>query len=168
MTPHKHLLSDQTVGLRFLQRGNPHLFVVPPVLQGNNSIPRSRLLVFAARGLVRGSFSAKPGVLRKQTPGFCAARAAIERLLKRFSCLDAETGGFLMARARIIFRGTAGNSGDFGSGFLLKRRSRILRRRTRQAALDKPRVHDWQWGFCYTRALLSVTAANRAFEEEQP
>ena len=29
--------------------------------------------------------SAKTGVLRKQNPGFCAARAAIERLLERFS-----------------------------------------------------------------------------------
>ena len=30
------------------------------------------------------------------------------------------------------------------------------------------RVHDGQWGFCYTRALVSVTAENRAFEEKQP
>ena len=29
----------------------------------------------------------------------------------------------------------------------VKRRSRVLRRRTRQAALDKPRVHDGQLGF---------------------
>ena len=28
-----------------------------------------------------------------------------------------------------------------------KRRSRVLRRRMRQAALDKPRVHDGQWRF---------------------
>ena len=59
---------------------------------------------------------------------------------------------------------------EFGKS-LVKRRSRVLRRRTRQqAALDKPRVHDgqWQWGFCYTRALMSVTAENRAFEEKQP
>ena len=27
---------------------------------------------------------------------------------------------------------------------VVKRRGRALRRRTRQAALDKPRVHDWQ------------------------
>ena len=51
---------------------------------------------------------------------------------------------------------------------VVKRHSRVLRRRTRQAALDKPRVHDGQWGFCYTRALMSVTAENRAFEEKQP
>ena len=31
--------------------------------------------------------------------------------------------------------------------FFVKRRSRVLRRRTRQAALDKPRVHDGQLGF---------------------
>ena len=41
---------------------------------------------------------------------------------------------------------------------LVKRRSRVLRRRTRQAALDKPRVHDGQLGFCYTRAIMLVTA----------
>ena len=52
--------------------------------------------------------------------------------------------------------------------WLVKRRSRVLRRRTPQAALDKPRVHDGQWGFYYTRALLSVTAENRPFEEKQP
>ena len=52
---------------------------------------------------------------------------------------------------------------------MIKRRSRVLRRRTRQAALDKPRVHDGQLGFAiYTRALNSVTAENRAFEEKQP
>ena len=52
-------------------------------------------------------------------------------------------------------------------GFI-KRRSRVLQRRTRQAALDKPRVHDEQLGFCYTKALKSVTAKNRSFEEKQP
>ena len=51
---------------------------------------------------------------------------------------------------------------------VVKRRSRVLRRRTRQAALDKPRVHDGQLGFCYTRALKSETAENRAFGEKQP
>ena len=50
----------------------------------------------------------------------------------------------------------------------VKPRSRVLRRRTWQAALDKPRVHDGQWGFCYTIALMSVTAENRAFEEKRP
>ena len=30
---------------------------------------------------------------------------------------------------------------------MVKRRSRVLRRRTRQDALDKPRVHDGQLGF---------------------
>ena len=34
--------------------------------------------------------------------------------------------------------------GDGSMRFLIKRRSRVLRRRTRQAALDKPRVHDGQ------------------------
>ena len=51
---------------------------------------------------------------------------------------------------------------------LIKRRSRVLQRRTRQAALDKPRVHDGQLGFCYTKALKSETLENRAFEEKQP
>ena len=50
---------------------------------------------------------------------------------------------------------------------MIKRRSRVLRRRTRQAALDKPRVHDGQLGFCYTKTLKSVTLENRAFEEKQ-
>ena len=35
----------------------------------------------------------------------------------------------------------------FGLLVFVKRRSRVLRRRTRQAALDKPRVHDGQWRF---------------------
>ena len=30
---------------------------------------------------------------------------------------------------------------------VVKRRSRVLRKRTRQTALDKPRVYDGQWGF---------------------
>ena len=51
---------------------------------------------------------------------------------------------------------------------LVKRGSRVLRRRTRQAALDKPRVHDGQLGFWYTIAKKSETAENRAFEEKQP
>ena len=38
----------------------------------------------------------------------------------------------------------------------IKRRSRVLRRRTRQAALDKPRVHEGQWGF----SLLSSKVNN--------
>ena len=50
---------------------------------------------------------------------------------------------------------------------IIKRRSRVLRRRTRQAALDKPRVHDGQLGFCSTKALMSVRLKNRAFEEKQ-
>ena len=42
------------------QRRNSHLFVIPPVLQGNGLIPRCRLLVFARqREKKMGSFSAK-------------------------------------------------------------------------------------------------------------
>ena len=51
---------------------------------------------------------------------------------------------------------------------MIKRRSRILRRRTRQAALDKPRVHDGQLGFAILEQKAAETAANRAFEEKQP
>ena len=51
---------------------------------------------------------------------------------------------------------------------VIKRRSRVLRRRTRQAALDKPRVHDWQLGFAILEQKASTTAANRAIEEKQP
>ena len=40
---------------------------------------------------------------------------------------------------------------------IIKRRSRVLRRRTRQAALDKPRVHDGQWGF----SLLKLESPKR-------
>ena len=101
-----------------MQRRNFPLFVVPPVLQGNDSISRSGLLFLraSARTVFGGSFSAKTGVLRKQNPGFGAARSAIEHLLKRFSRFGCDTRRFLMARARIIFRGTEGNSGgDFGS-----------------------------------------------------
>ena len=60
----------------------------------------------------------KKGNSRHENPGFCAARAAIGigRLLKRFSRFGRKSRRFLMARAPIIFRGTAGNSGDFGSG----------------------------------------------------
>ena len=49
------------------------------------------------------AFSARTGVLRKQNPGFCAARAAIEHLLKRFSRFGRKSRLFFMARARIIF-----------------------------------------------------------------
>ena len=56
-----------------------------------------------ARNFFWGSFSAKTGVLRKQNPGFCAARAAIGRLLKRFSRFGRKNRQFLTARARIIF-----------------------------------------------------------------
>ena len=51
---------------------------------------------------------------------------------------------------------------------IIKRRSRVLRRRTRQAALDKPRVHDGQLGFAILEQKASVTAENHAFEEKQP
>jgi hypothetical protein len=51
---------------------------------------------------------------------------------------------------------------------LIKRRSRVLRRRTRQAALDKPRVHDGQLGFAILEQKAAETAENRAFEEKQP
>jgi hypothetical protein len=51
---------------------------------------------------------------------------------------------------------------------VVKRRSRVLRRRTRQAALDKPRVHDGQLGFAILEQKASTTAENRAFEEKQP
>ena len=50
----------------------------------------------------------------------------------------------------------------------VKRRSRVLRRRTRQAALDKPRVHDGQLGFAILEQKAAETAENRAFEEKQP
>ena len=51
---------------------------------------------------------------------------------------------------------------------MIKRRSRVLRRRTRQAALDKPRVHDGQLGFAILEQKAAETAENRAFEEKQP
>ena len=51
---------------------------------------------------------------------------------------------------------------------LIKRRSRVLRRRTRQATLDKPRVHDGQLGFAILEQKAAETAENRAFEEKQP
>ena len=56
-----------------------------------------------------------------------------------------------------------------GKCSFVKRRSRVLRRRTRQAALDKPGVHDGQLGFAILlEQKASVTAENRAFEEKQP
>ena len=42
---------------------------------------------------------------------------------------------------------------------VVKRRSRVLRRRTRQDALDKPRVHDGQLGFAIREQKACVTAA---------
>ena len=51
---------------------------------------------------------------------------------------------------------------------LVKRRSRVLRRRTRQAALGKPRVHGGQLGFAILEQKAAETAENRAFEEKQP
>ena len=53
-------------------------------------------------------------------------------------------------------------------GRIIKRRSRVLRRRTRQAALDKPRAHDGQLGFAILEQKACVTAENRSFEEKQP
>ena len=74
---------------------------------------------FSFRASARKKYGAHlaqtPGGLRKQNPGFCAARAAIGRFVKRFSRFGRNNRRFLMARARIVFRGTAGNSGDFGS-----------------------------------------------------
>ena len=52
--------------------------------------------------------------------------------------------------------------------FFVKRRSRVLRRRTRIIALDKPRVHDGQLGFAILEQKAAETAENRAFEEKQP
>ena len=47
--------------------------------------------------------------------------------------------------ARLPFGGAGYHIGALVRGVnMVKRRSRVLRRRTRQAALDKPRVHDGQ------------------------
>ena len=54
------------------------------------------------------------------------------------------------------------------NGMMIKRRSRVLRRRTRQAALHKPRVQDVQLGFAILEQKAAETAENRAFEEKQP
>ena len=54
------------------------------------------------------------------------------------------------------------------SNSMIKRRSRILRRRTRQAALDKPRVHDGQLGFAILELESRKRLKNRAFEEKKP
>ena len=55
------------------------------------------------------------------------------------------------------------------SGAVVKRRSRVLRIRTRQTALVKPRVHDGQLGFAILlEQKTAETADNRAFEEKQP
>ena len=60
--------------------------------------------------------------------------------------------------------------GEVGDAFVaprvVKRHSHVLRRRTRQAALDKPRVHDWQLGFAILEQKAPETAENRAFEEK--
>ena len=63
-------------------------YLPPTYLASGVRVFRARLFAFACPL----SFSAKTGVLRskqkprfKQNPGFCAARAAIGRLLERFS-----------------------------------------------------------------------------------
>ena len=64
--------------------------------------PRKRIISPRIRIIFIGS--SKPGVLRKKNPGFCAARAANERLFERSPRFGRKkTGDFLMARARIIF-----------------------------------------------------------------
>ena len=73
------------------QRRNPHLFVVPPVLQEKDLIPRSRLLVFACQGEIYF------GAHLAQNPGFCLRSprgdwAPFER--SDFRVLYAKTGGF--------------------------------------------------------------------------
>ena len=52
---------------------------------------------------------------------------------------------------------------------VIKRRRRVLRRRTRKAALGKPRVNDGQLRFAILEQKMPETAENRAFfEEKQP
>ena len=53
------------------------------------------------------------------------------------------------------------------SALMVKRRSRVLRRRTRQAALDTPRVHDGQLGFCCTKALKSETTEKARLDDSE-
>ena len=71
-----------------------------------NSAQQATCFRAPARNLFLGSFSAKPGVLRKQNPGFPFFAQPARRLgafRSDFSVLDAKTGGFLMARARFFF-----------------------------------------------------------------
>ena len=73
---------------RGTQRRETYVFCVIPQGQGNELFPRGY-----------GLFSSEA-----QNPGFCAARAANERLFERSPRFGRKkTGGFLMARARIIF-----------------------------------------------------------------
>ena len=73
---------------------------------------QEKRIVFA---IFFGTVSAKTGVLL----GFCAARAAIERHLKRFPRFGGKNPAiFLMARVRIIFRAPPRKNGNFLSGFL--------------------------------------------------
>ena len=72
--------------------------------------PRKRIKCASARTKIWGTFSAKNGV--------CAAHAAIERHLKRFSRFGGQnTGGFLMARARFFFCLTQQKNGNFCSAY---------------------------------------------------
>ena len=54
-----------------MQRRNSHLFVVPPVLQGNDLIPRSRALVFAHQR------EKKMGAQLAQKWGFCVSKTPV-------------------------------------------------------------------------------------------
>ena len=65
-----------------------------------NSAQQATCFRASARNFFWGySIGTKTGVLRKQNPGFCAARAAIGRLLKRFSRFGRKNRQFFLWRA---------------------------------------------------------------------
>ena len=102
--------------------GSPPLFVVPPVPQGNGLIPRSRRFVFARQREIRfgAHLVAKTGVLRKQNHVFLRSPRGdwaplFEAIFRVYYYFGRKNRRFFMARVRTTFRGTARNSGDFGS-----------------------------------------------------
>ena len=82
-----------------------------------NSAQQAICFRASARNLFWASLSAKTGVLRKQNPGFCAARARRSGAFRSdLRVLDAKTGGFNGARSNYFFAVPQGTPCvDFGS-----------------------------------------------------
>ena len=94
----------------------------------------TRLGIMSANGALYGIYGFSGTAVSTATD-----RTARQKTRDKTHARSPERGGILHPRVRALIMHLV--------HAVVKRRSRVLRRKTRQAALDKPGVHDGQLGF---------------------